>query len=154
MTNQITINVNIAEIVGHLGVVTVDEADLKAWMAEFGYTELTLQNLSEHIADSNLEMAEKYTDIKDSTWSQLAFEDPTVTDIPIGAEPVDPPEDEARYYWDTPADGDNDTNEPYGAQTVRIIDQEAGGVIAYVHRDTAPDMVATLNAANAAKAAL
>jgi hypothetical protein len=149
MTNQITINVNIEETVGHLGVVTVDEANLKAWMAETGYTELSLQNLSEYIADSNLEMAEKYTEIKDSNWSKLAFEDPTVTDIPIAAEPVNPPEDEPRYYWDNPAYC-GDSNTPYGAHTARIVDEEAGEVIAYVHKDNAPGIVAALTAAASA----
>lgn len=147
MANQITVNVNITETVGHLGEVTIDEADLKAWMAQFEYTELTIQTLSEYLADRNLEMAEKYTDIKDSSWSELAFEDPTVTDIQIAAEPADPAENEIpRYYWDRPSDGD-DTNEPYGDQTARIIDLVAGGVIAYVHEDTAPGMVAALTAA-------
>lgn len=152
MANQIALNVNIEEVVGHLGIVNVDEEHLKAWMAEYEYPELTMAVLREYLSDAGLEMREKYTDIKDSTWSALSFEDPTVTDIKIAAEPVEPPaptipDDEiARFYWDHPDDGD-DPCKPYGEETARIIDLAQGGVIAYTHENSAPGMVAALTAA-------
>lgn len=151
MTNMIALNVNIVEVVGHLGVVNIDEDHLKAWMAEYEYPELTMAALSEYLSDAGLEMAEKYSDIKDSTWSGLTFEDPTVTDIKIAAEPVDPPANEIpRFYWDHPADGD-DKNEPFGDKTARIIDLVEGGVIAYVREDLASGMVDMLTASAAQK---
>ena len=52
-------------------------------------------------------------------------------------------DEEQRYYWDEPDDGD-DPNKPYGDDTARIIDTESG-VIAYAHKLNAPVLVRTLN---------
>jgi hypothetical protein len=51
--------------------------------------------------------------------------------------------DEPQVYWDMAQDGD-DENRPYGEDTARIIDLQAGGVIAYCHKDRADKMVRAL----------
>lgn len=55
----------------------------------------------------------------------------------------DPP-----YYWDMMSDYDADESvehvHPYGQDTARIISQEHGGVIAYVHKDHADMIVKAL----------
>ena len=52
------------------------------------------------------------------------------------------PSDEPRYYWDTEPVTEFET--PFGSSTARIIDNEAGGVISYVHVDSADFFVKLL----------
>lgn len=153
MTTPIELNVNITETVGHLGVVTVDKEHLEAWLAEYEHPELSIGILSEYLNDANLQMRERYTEVEDSTWADLRVADHETATLKIAADPAPEAEGITRYYWDRPADGD-DTNEPFGAQTARIIDLEAGGAIAYVHEDAAPSIVGALIAADPAKAVI
>lgn len=57
---------------------------------------------------------------------------------------VPPASAEPRYYWDTEAVTEFET--PYGSSTARIIDNEAGGAISYVHVDNADFFVKLLTA--------
>ena len=59
--------------------------------------------------------------------------------VDIGME--DP--EEPQVYWDMVQDGD-DENRPYGEDTARIIDLQAGGVIAYCHKDNADRLVGAI----------
>lgn len=63
--------------------------------------------------------------------------EPLKVDIEAG----DP--DEPQVYWDMAHDGD-DEHTPYGDDTARIIDLQAGGVIAYCHKDNADKLVRAL----------
>lgn len=55
--------------------------------------------------------------------------------------------DEPRFYWEGWLDGERTDPVPFGRATARIIDLEAGGVIAYCHASNAHRIVMALRSA-------
>lgn len=53
-------------------------------------------------------------------------------------------------FWICPLDNEADELAPYpfGGDTVGIVDEEEGGIIAYVHQDTAPRIIRALEGGN------